>query len=92
MSKKIIKTTIKIIAFVISLWIFSNTVNAASVSIVPSTSSVYAGETVTLTISSDCTGRVDLTSTNGTLKDSKVFVEGNSVSTSVTVGSSGDKA
>ena len=88
MNKKRLKNIIMSIVFVGIIWLATSSVNAASISIQPSASSANPGQSVTLTISSDCTGKVNLSASNGTLSTSSVWVEGN-VSATVTVGSSG---
>ena len=88
MSKKKLKNIIMSMVFIGIIWLASSSVNAASISIQSSTSSANPGQSVTLTISSDCTGKVNLSASNGTLSTSSVWVEGNTSAT-VTVGSSG---
>lgn len=88
MNKKIFKNSIFVITFCIIMWIFSKSVDAAYVSIKPSTDNANPGQSVSLTISSDCTGRVNLSASNGTLSTSSEWVE-NGGSATVTVGSSG---
>ncbi len=63
---------------------------AASFSISASRGSVSPGGTFQVTISgSDCTGRVNLSVSNGTLSESAVWVENSSYTVTVTAGSSG---
>ena len=88
MNKKKLKNIIMSIVFIGIIWLATSSVNAASISIQPSSSSANPGQAVALTISSDCTGKVNLSASNGTLSTSSVWVEGN-VSATVTVGSSG---
>ena len=87
--KKYIKKMLIIIFFMATMWLFTNTSNAASISLTPSKSSAEAGENVNVTVSSDCIGRVNLTVSNGKISINKVWVEGGTQSVIVTVGNSG---
>ncbi len=89
MKKNGIKLIFMIIICGLSIWIFSNSSNAAYVSIKPSTTSASPGQTVTLTISSDCVGRVNLTASNGSLSSDRVWIENNNATATITVGNSG---
>lgn len=77
-----------IILFAGLLWILPNIVNAAYISVTPSTKNAKPGQTVQITISSDCTGKVSLSASNGSVSTGSIWVEG-SASATVTVGSSG---
>ena len=77
-----------IILFAGLLWILPNIVNAAYISVTPSTKNAKPGQTVQITISSDCTGKVSLSASNGSISTGSIWVEG-SASATVTVGSSG---
>ena len=92
MNKKILKRTLLIIIFAFSMWLFTNHVDAAYISISLNKTTASAGETISGTISSDCIGRVNLSSSNGTLSTDRVWIEGGSQSFTVTVGSSGSTA
>lgn len=61
---------------------------AATLNISGATSGSPNGK-VTITISGDFTGRVNLSASNGTLSSSKVWIENNSQTVTVTLGSSG---
>lgn len=66
------------------------TIYAASFSMSASTSTVQPGGQFTVTISGvDCTGRVNLSASNGSVSPSSLWVENGSVSANVTAGSSG---
>ena len=91
MKKNGIKLIFMIIICGLSIWIFSNSSNAAYVSIKPSTTSANPGQTVTLTISSDCIGKVNLSASNGKLLSNSVFVDGNQTA-SIVVGNAGTVA
>ncbi len=89
MNTKKLKKFFMIILFGLSIWVFSNSSQAAYVSVKPSTTSASPGQTVTLTVSSDCVGRVNLSVSNGSLSANKVWVEGGSATASITIGNSG---
>ncbi len=91
MKKNVIKLIFMIIICGLSIWIFSNSSNAAYVSIKPSTTSANPGQTVSLTISSDCIGKVNLSASNGKLSSNSVFIDGNQT-VSIVVGNSGTVA
>lgn len=88
MNKKIVKNIIIISVFFLAMWILTGSSKAAYVSVKPNATSATPGQKITLTISSDCIGRVDLSVSNGTLSTSKVFIDGAQTAT-VTVGNSG---
>lgn len=88
MNIKVIKRIFIIIVFGLAIWILSNTSQAAYVSVKASTTSASPGQTVNITISSDCIGKVNLSASNGTLSKSAVFIDG-AQTVSLTVGSSG---
>lgn len=86
--KKILKTVLMIgIAFFIIL--IAKEVKAASVSISASKTSVTPGESVTITVSSDCTGRINLSASGGSLSSDRVWIEGNSQSVTLKTSSAG---
>ena len=92
MNKRILKRTLLIVIFAFAMWLFTNHVDAAYISISLNKTTASAGETISGTISSDCIGRVNLSSSNGTLSTDRVWIEGGSQSFTVTVGSSGSTA
>lgn len=92
MNKKILKRTLLIIIFAFSMWLFTNHVDAAYISISLNKTNASAGETISGTISSDCIGRVNLSASNGTISTDRVWIEGGTQSFTVTVGSSGSTA
>ncbi len=87
MKKNLLKLSFLIGLFLFAIFVLEGKTQAASISISPSKTSVNSGESVTITISSDCTGRINLSTTGGTLTPSSVWVEGNSQS--VTLKTSG---
>ena len=89
MNKTILKRTFLLIIFTFVMWLFVNHVDAAYVSISLNKTTASPGETITGTISSDCIGRVNLSSSKGTITPDRVWIEGGSQSFSVTVGNSG---
>ena len=86
---KKIKIIIISMFFLIAICLLTKTTNAAYISVKPNKSSVQPGETVTLNISSDCVGRVNLTVNNGTVSNSRVWIEGGTQQVNVVVGKSG---
>lgn len=90
MKKNKIKIVFLMIIFGIYIWFFSNYSQAAYVSISPNATSADPGQTVNLTISSDCVGRVNVSASNGSLSTNKVWIEGGSSTVSLTVGNSGE--
>ena len=92
MSKKVLKKILLIVAFMFGSLLFANNVNAAYVTISLDKTTASPGETITGTISSDCVGRVNLTSTNGTISTDRVWIENSPQSFTVTVGSEGTTA
>lgn len=89
MKKNTLRKTLIIMLFVGTLWILPSIVNAAYISITPSKTTANPGEKVNVTISSDCTGRVNLSASNGNLSSNKVWLEGGSQSITITVGNTG---
>ena len=87
--KKIFKIGIGLVVLVSMLFSNINDVHAASFTMSASTSTVAPGGSFTVTFGGDCTGRVNLSVSNGTLSSSAEWVEGNRVSVSVKAGSSG---
>lgn len=88
MKRNTLRQVLIIILFAGLLWILPNIVNAAYISVTPSTKNAKPGQTVQITISSDCTGKVSLSASNGSVSTGSIWVEG-SASATVTVGSSG---
>lgn len=88
MNKKVLKSFFISVLFLAALWILPNLVDAAYISITPSTKSASPGQQVNLKISSDCTGKVSLSASNGSVSTGSIWVEG-TTSATVTVGSSG---
>ena len=89
MNKKILKNILLIIGFIFTLFLFSNSVEAASVSISLSKTTASPGEQITGSISSDCVGRVNLSVTNGSISTDRVWIEGGAQSFTITVGTAG---
>lgn len=89
MNKKVLIKALFIMIFVFGICLLSDSVQAAYISISLNKTTVNPGETITGTISSDCIGRVNLSSTNGTLSTDRVWIEGASQSFTVTVGDIG---
>lgn len=89
MNKKLLKRILLIIMFTFAIYLFANHVDAAYISISLNKTTASPGETITGTISSDCVGRVNLSSSNGTISTDRVWIEGSSQSFTITVGSSG---
>ena len=89
MNKTILKRILLFTIFTFAIWLFVNHVDAAYVSISLNKTTASPGETITGTISSDCIGRVNLSSSNGTISPDRVWLEGGSQSFTVTVGNSG---
>lgn len=89
--KKINKIFSCLVCFVlISGMIFNfSAVKAASFGISASTGSVAPGGSFTVNVGGDCTGRVNLSVSNGSLSTNSVWVEGNYALVTVTAGSSG---
>ena len=79
MKDKLIKLTIGIILF-LGIIIFQNKVEAVSISISASSSSVKENGSVTINVSSDGTGRINLSTSNGSLSSNSIWVEGNTKS------------
>ena len=88
MNRKVLKSFFISVLFLAFLWILPNLVDAAYISITPSTKSASPGQQVSLKISSDCTGKVSLSASNGSVSTGSIWVEG-TTSATVTVGSSG---
>ena len=88
MKRNTLRKIFIIMLFLGFFWIVPNIVNAAYISVTPSTKNAKPGQAVSVTISSDCIGKVSLSASNGTVSTGSVWVEG-SASATVTVGSSG---
>lgn len=93
LEKMKIERKIRICFFAIILYIvicvFNSKVYAATFNVSTSKTILNIGEKATISVSSDCTGRVNLSTSSGTLENSKVWVENNTVTTTVTSNSSG---
>lgn len=89
MKKQLLKKTIFMLTFMCSILLWQNITQAATMSISASKTSVNPGEQVTITVSSDCTGRINLGTTAGTLSNNSVWIEGNSQSVTLTANSAG---
>lgn len=89
MKQKNILKTILMIGIAFFIIFLAKDVKAASLSISASKTSVAPGESVTITVSSDCTGRVNLSASGGSLSSNKVWVEGNSQSVTLTTNAAG---
>lgn len=87
MNNKIKKIFI-LLVFGFAMWLFSNSSQAAYISVSPSSTKATPGQTITLTISSDCIGKVNLAVANGSLSASSVFIDG-SQTVNLVVGNSG---
>ena len=79
MKDKLIKLTMGIILF-LCIIIFQNKVEAVSISISASSSSIKENGSVTINVSSDGTGRINLSTSNGSLSSNSIWVEGNTKS------------
>lgn len=84
MKNKIIK-----ISFLFFICIILGTSLYATTFNVSGAASGSPNSKVTITISGDFTGRVNLTASNGTLSESKVWIDNNSQTVAVTLGASG---
>lgn len=89
MKNKLAKIIIFISIF-FGIVVLQNTVKAESISISASSGSVQENGSVTITVSGDCTGRVNLSTTNGSLSESSVWIENNSRSVTLSGLNSGD--
>ena len=89
MNKRILGKILLIVIFAFAIWMFTDYANAAYISISLDKTTASPGETISGTISSDCVGRVNLSSSNGTISTDKVWIEGGSQSFTITVGNSG---
>ena len=90
MNKTQTKKILIIFIFALVMILFPKCVNAAYINISTSKKTVNPGEKVTITISSDCIGRVNLSATNGTLSSDRVWIEGGAQSVNLTAGNSGN--
>lgn len=88
MNKKILKKFLIMMIFTGGLFLFSNVSKAAYISITPSRKTASPGQTINISISSDCIGKVNLSASNGTVSTGSIWVEG-TVNVTATVGSSG---
>lgn len=89
MNKRILGKILLITIVAFAIWLFTNHVSAAYISISLSKTTASPGETISGTISSDCVGRVNLSSSNGTVSPDRVWIEGGAQSFTITVGNSG---
>lgn len=76
MNNQKIKKIIILVVFGFAIWLFSNSSQAAYISVSPSSTKATPGQTITLTISSDCIGKVNLAVANGSLSSNSVFIDG----------------
>ena len=88
MNKKILKKFLIMMIFTGGLFLFSNVSKAAYISITPSRKTASPGQTINISSSSDCIGKVTLSASNGTVSTGSIWVEG-TVNVTATVGSSG---
>ncbi len=88
MNSQKIKKLFIILIFGFAMWLFSNSSQAAYISVTPSSTKATPGQTITLTISSDCIGKVNLAVANGSLSANSVFIDG-SQTVNLVVGNSG---
>ena len=84
-----IKTILLGIIIIAIAMFIPNMSKAAFVSISASKTNANPGETISVTISSDSVGRVNLSASNGTLSANRVWMEGASQTVNVTVGTQG---
>lgn len=84
-----IKTMLLGIIVIATAMFIPNMSKAAFVSISASKTNANPGETISVTISSDSVGRVNLSVSNGTLSANRVWMEGASQTVNVTVGPQG---
>lgn len=70
--------------FIILALFINNKANAAGITVKSSKSTIKEGASATITISSEYTGRVNITATGGTLSSDKVWIENNSQQVTVT--------
>ena len=83
------KKCFAIVLFSFVLMVCGGCVEAASFRITASSSKVNPNGTFSVSVGGDCIGRVNLSATNGTLSESSVWVEQNSVTVNVKAGGSG---
>ncbi len=88
MNNQKIKKIFILLVFGFFMWLFSNSSQGAYISVSPSSTKATPGQTITLTISSDCIGKVNLAVANGSLSASSVFIDG-SQTVNLVVGNSG---
>lgn len=89
MNKKLIKIMLLMILFVSIVLILSTYSKADYVSANPSKTTGNPGEEITINISSDCVGRVNITVSNGTVSPNRVWIEGTAQPVTVKLGTSG---
>ena len=86
------KKTTKIICIVITMFMFIvayNKTHAADLSVSAGNTTLSSGQSTTITISSEYTGRVNISATGGTLSDEKLWLENSSGSVTYTATSDG---
>lgn len=89
--KRINKTT-KIFCAILAIFVFIgayNKTHAADLSVSAGNTTLSSGESTTITISSQYTGRVNISATGGTLSESKLWLENSSGSVTYTATSDG---
>lgn len=84
MKKSFLNKFIIAILFAIGIILAPKLVEANSFSVAASKSSLKAGETATITVSTPCTGRFNITCTNGNLSTDKLWLENSSGIVNVT--------
>ena len=82
----------KLILIVIGVFLYLGTITpikAAAFSMSASTNTVSPGGTFVVTLSGNVTGNVFINVENGTASESQIWIENNSISVTITAGSSG---
>ncbi len=82
--KKFFNKFIIAIFFTISIILIPKLAEANSFSVSASKSSLKVGETATITVSTPCTGRFNISCTNGSLSTDKLWLENSSGTVNVT--------
>ncbi len=84
MKKIFLNKAIIAMFFAIAIILIPKLVEANSFSVSASKSSLNAGETATITVSTPCTGRFNISCTNGNLSTDKLWLENSSGTVNVT--------
>lgn len=84
MKKSFLNKFIIAIFFTIVVILIPKLVEANSFSVSASKSSLKVGETATITVSTPCTGRFNISCTNGSLSTDKLWLENSSGTVNVT--------